>query len=142
MNKLIDNQDPRYRLGMASMDETHQEFMTLVNRLGSADKATFIQLFPQLLEHTEIHFSSENDLMESSGFPAIREHSGEHLRVLGDLHRMGQRVAAGSVATARAYVEQALPDWFQLHAATMDSALAAHLKNRMVQMENDLVKNG
>jgi hemerythrin-like metal-binding protein len=140
MNKLIDNQDPRYHLGMESMDQTHQEFIALVNGLAGADKATFIQLFPQLLEHTEDHFGSENELMESSGFPAIREHGGEHLRVLGDLHRMGQRVAAGSITTARAYVEQALPDWFQLHAATMDNALAAHLKNRMVKMDNDLVK--
>jgi len=32
----------------------------------------------------------------------------------------------------RAYVTQQLPGWFDLHAVTMDSALAAHLKSMKV----------
>jgi hemerythrin len=66
--------------------------------------------------------------MRSCGFPAIREHSDEHQRILGELGRIGQRVNKGLVSFGRMYVREGLPDWFRLHAATMDSALAAHWK--------------
>lgn len=114
------------------MDETHQEFIDLVNALSQADKASFINLFRQLNKHTAAHFSAEKRLMEETGFPAIREHKDEHLRVMGDLQRIGEKVAAGSVTLGRAYVREQLPAWFDLHAITMDSALAAHLRSRQV----------
>jgi hemerythrin len=81
------------------------------------------------LEHTESHFNAENKLMESSGFFATKEHQGEHLRVLGELHHFGEKVAAGSISLAKTYIREQMPEWFKLHAATMDSALAAHLKS-------------
>jgi hypothetical protein len=37
-------------------------------------------------------------------------------------------VAAGRPQLARAYVAEQIPPWLALHAATMDSALAACLK--------------
>jgi hemerythrin len=64
-----------------------------------------------------------------SGFPAISEHASDHQRVLGELARFEKRVVAGSTAMARAYIREQLPHWFDLHIKTMDSALAAHLKN-------------
>lgn len=126
---LIDPQLPEYQLGYAAMDDTHIEFIDLVNRLGSSEKADFPALFKQLLAHTEAHFEAENELMQDSGFPAIREHQSEHLRVLGEMHRFVKQVDKGSTAMSRAYVRERLPDWFDLHAKTMDSALAAHLKH-------------
>lgn len=126
---LLDPANPGYVLGVDSMDDTHQEFIELVNQLGAAgDKATFVSLFAELVEHTKAHFAAENKLMAETGFPAILEHEADHLRVLGQLHRFAQKVAAGSTMMGRAYVKEQLPDWFNLHAATMDSALAAHIK--------------
>ena len=126
----IDPAEPRYRLGVPEMDETHREFAEIVNQLTKADKPGFIELFPVLVAHTQAHFDSENALMKASGFPAVREHLDEHRRVLGELRRMVVKVENGSVALARAYVREQLPAWFSLHAATMDSALAGHLKQR------------
>jgi hemerythrin len=68
-------------------------------------------------------------MMEESGFAAISEHISDHQRVLGELTRFGKRIAAGSTAMARAYIREQLPQWFEIHLQTMDSALAAHLKN-------------
>jgi len=129
MSVLIDPDNTYYVLGVDAMDHTHQEFIDLVNQLSTAtDKMEFIKLFARLIEHTESHFESENLLMQESGFAAIQEHKAEHLRVLGELHRFGKKVTAGSIMMGRAYVEEQLPGWFELHAGTMDSALAAHLK--------------
>ena len=52
----------------------------------------------------------------------------EHLRVLGDLNRLQKKVNEGNIVMAKAFVTQQLTAWFDLHAKTMDSALAAHIK--------------
>lgn len=132
MPRLIEDFERRYLLGQPEMDDTHREFVDLVNRLGEADKAEFIALFDALTAHTQRHFDAEERMMEATSFPALREHRDEHRRVLGELERFGQRVAAGSILMGRAYVTQQLPKWFDLHAVTMDSALAAHLKSMKV----------
>lgn len=115
----------------AAIDATHQEFIALVNQLAAtSDNATFKQLFNELVSHTETHFNSENALMQGSQFPAQAEHIGEHHRVLGEMKQFQKRVARGLVDFGRAYVNERLPDWFALHTATMDSALAAHLQQK------------
>jgi hemerythrin len=129
MDNLIHPDDSCYHLGFDQMDTTHQEFISLVNRLNLADKALFQSLFAELLEHTQNHFDAESQLMDETGFPAISEHKGEHLRVLGELTRFAQSVQKGSITIARSYVREMLPDWFRLHTVTMDSALAAHIKS-------------
>lgn len=129
MDKLIQADDPRYILGVSEMDDTHQEFIELVNRLQHSNKVDFAALFSQLLKHTKQHFDAEYQMMQTTQFPAIEEHQADHLRVLGDLERMGRSLNNGSVMMARAYVLEMLPGWFDLHAITMDSALAGHIKS-------------
>ncbi len=125
---LLENFEQAYLLGLEDMDQTHREFVGLLNKLDTASKKNFIPLFAKLLEHTQAHFATENQWMQECDFPAIREHTDEHERVLGELHRFNGRVAAGNVMMGRAYVREQLPGWFELHARTMDSALAASMK--------------
>jgi len=119
--------DERYRLGVAEMDATHREFIAAADALLAASDEAFPALFAHLHEHTRLHFEHEGKLMKACRFPAIGEHNSEHLRVLGELAHFARGVAAGRLGTARAYVK-ALPEWFNSHLATMDSALAACLK--------------
>ncbi len=125
---LIDPSDARYSLGYDDIDEIHHEFIHLLNRLAKADRAQFAELFNALVTHTEAHFSSEAALMQATNYTATAEHTADHDRVLGDLHRMLRKVNKGSTQFARAYVTQQLPDWFTLHTATMDSSLVAHIQ--------------
>ncbi|MEZ5588913.1 MAG: hemerythrin domain-containing protein [Sedimenticolaceae bacterium] len=125
---LIDAFDERYILGFTQMDATHRVFADIVNGLGTADRSTFPALFTELLTHTEVHFAAELALMHESSFPAIQEHTAEHQRVLSEMRYFARKVSGGSVTLGRAYIRQQLPGWFDLHAITMDSALAAHLQ--------------
>jgi hemerythrin len=125
---LLDTKNSDYRLGVSQMDDMHRRFMELVNQLETAEKGVFMRLFQELVVHTEAHFMVEQELMQTTGFPATREHMDEHNRVLGELGRFGIRVANGSLVLGRAYAVEQLPHWFEVHAKTMDSALAAHVK--------------
>lgn len=125
---LVEIYDPAFQLDLPEMDETHREFLGLLNLLAEAKGHDFEKLFLRLFEHTEQHFAREQELMEESGFPAIAEHLDEHKRILGELNQYRRKVTKGATGFARAYVKDRLPEWFRLHLSTMDSALAAHLK--------------
>lgn len=121
-------QDDRHLLGVEEMDGTHKEFVDLVNRLGDmAEPDEFKLWFAELVAHTGAHFANEDRLMVESGFPALSEHRSEHNRILGQMTQINERVQRGIIVMGREYIKD-LPQWFDLHAATMDSALAAHLK--------------
>ncbi|MDD5411753.1 MAG: hemerythrin domain-containing protein [Methylobacter sp.] len=115
-------------VGYDLIDNDHDEFITLLNKLDSAGNADFPALFQQLYEHTEQHFDRENQLMKQFSFPGETEHKGEHQRVLGEFKQFKSRVDKGLIAFGRSFVKDRLPLWFGLHVTTMDSALVAHIK--------------
>jgi hemerythrin len=96
--------DGYLHLGIPEMDTIHAEFAVLVNRLATADRTEFAELFPELLAHTRAHFATEEELMRRSNFPGRREHLAEHGRVLGEMERFAERLAAGKTIFARAYI--------------------------------------
>lgn len=126
---LIEDFDGRFLLGVPAMDRNHREFVDLVNRMAEAKHAVFAYLYSEMVQHTHAHFAAEEVMMRDSGFGAIAEHIGEHQRVLGEMDRIGKHLNQGRVTLARNYVIEQLPDWFALHARTMDSALAAYVKS-------------
>lgn len=117
-------------LGNDAMDQTHREFLDLHTRLLQTKGTDFSERFFALLEHTRQHFSMEEEAMAQSNFPSIAEHKADHQRFLGELDRFSQRIAAGSTVMAKAWLKEQVPDWFELHVLSMDSALAAHLMNQ------------
>lgn len=122
--------DERHALGVATMDATHREFLELARAIESGPPAEFAARFEELVEHTRAHFAAEEALMRETACPGLREHEADHGRVLGDLGRFLQSVAKGRPAMARAYIASGLSEWFDLHVATMDAQLAAHLNAR------------
>lgn len=116
-------------VGYEPIDQDHEEFLSLLDKLKNASNADFQTLFEELHTHTQKHFEREKQLMQQSAFPAETEHNGEHQRVLGEFKQFKTRVDKGLITFGRAFVTERLPSWFQLHVSTMDSALAAHLKS-------------
>lgn len=115
-------------LGHESMDGTHKEFVDLINRVDDIGDADFSSYFDELLEHTRRHFESELELMKSSRFLSLREHEDDHNRILAEMMQMQRFANRGMIKIPRAYIREKLPDWFGVHAASMDIALALHLK--------------
>ena len=118
------------------MDDTHKEFVKLVNQLSRAPDSQFSDLFDSLIDHTQKHFTQEERFMLESRFPAYAEHNDEHMRILGELNHFKKRVDKGLITFARNYINDRIPDWFRLHAATMDSALAMHLQQTGLSQNN------
>lgn len=126
---IIEWDDARFLLRVSEMDETHREFVALVNQLDAASDRDFPALFHAFIEHCQQHFEQEEQLMRETGFSAYAEHRDDHQRILGELAQFRKRVDRGIIAFGRNYIRERMPTWFPIHAATMDSALAMHIKN-------------
>lgn len=118
-----------YLLGYTPMDDTHQEFVQIVNAIMMASDADLPALLQAFLLHAEEHFSQEYEWMADTGFPATDCHVGEHQAVLKSVREVLKRVSEGDFAEGRA-LATALADWFPSHADYMDASLAQWMSKR------------
>lgn len=118
-----------YLLGHAVIDETHQEFVELVDALLTVNDAGLEEALAAFERHAEAHFEQENRWMSLDGFPARDCHVDEHNKVLASVREVKEELAAGNRKIVRE-LALALKDWFPGHADYMDSALATWLVRR------------
>ncbi len=112
-----------YLLGYQPMDETHREFVDIVDAMLVADDARFAELLERFAAHATEHFERERLWMEGSQFPATECHVDEHGAVMKSVEQVRTVVAAGNVAEGRRLARE-LVKWFPGHADYMDASLA------------------
>lgn len=121
-------------VAIPSMNDTHLEDIILINKLSSAaeskDANSASAIFSELIEHTIVHFSGEEEMMQEKKFPAYQIHKAEHDRVLKELKAVGQRFnEEKDFELIKAYVDGALAPWLIQHVETLDTVTAMFLKN-------------
>lgn len=117
-----------YALGNAQMDDTHREFVDLIDALMGASDEEFLGVLDRFVTHTEQHFAQETEWMQAHEFPAVGCHEMEHKQVLASTVAVRERVANGDVAVGR-YLVKLLAEWFPQHATSMDRALSDWMRD-------------
>ena len=105
--------------GVVGMDEVHRDMFAQMNGLLTGSDSDVAQGMGKLVALMEQDFREEEALMERISYPGLRQHMEQHARVMGALNR----IEAGDVPAARAALVL-LPQWFEMHLATLDTALA------------------
>lgn len=111
------------------MDDTHREFVQMLNRIADATDAEMQDAVEEFIRHTEEHFGQEERWMESLEFPPLSCHRNEHQGVLQIAHEVRNRVANGEHRFGPV-LAQAVAEWFGNHAASMDTVLSLYMKDR------------
>jgi hemerythrin-like metal-binding protein len=114
-------------LGVPEMDDTHREFVALLDALAAAADDQFLRLLDRFIAHTEAHFEQERHWMRDVRFPALHCHEAEHDGVLEIMREVREHVARGDVHVGRVLVRE-LPEWLQAHVQTMDGSLAYFIR--------------
>lgn len=133
--QLCDRFEQDYLLGNEQVDHIHREFIDLLATALASSGNEFAASFNRLFEHTMLHFFEEEARMEAFSCPTLDEHRNDHQRILGEMDRFNQSVAAGRSTMARAWLNDGLSDWFDLHVRTMDSAAVAWVMQAMADQE-------
>lgn len=114
-------------LGHPAMDDTHREFVELLNRLGAAAEDGRLACLDDFIAHTEAHFRQEEAWMEAMQFPPLACHRTEHEGVLEIMREVRKRIAGGEAQYGQV-LAKAIAEWFPLHAGSMDTVLALYIR--------------
>jgi hemerythrin-like metal-binding protein len=123
-----------YALGVAQMDATHHEFIALLNAVVDAADEQVLDALDRFIAHTVEHFGQEDRWMAETGFPPLHCHTAEHGNVLGIMREVRGMVAGGRTEIGRVLAREMAP-WFDIHAASMDAALASWLRGKAYEPE-------
>lgn len=120
--------------GVASMDREHAGQISLLNDLkaavrSGADEEVVYALLNELVEHTNLHFLSEQLAMKLHAYEAYEAHFLEHERLRVEVQNLKTNLAAGAVTDKHGLIE-ALRSWLVVHIQTADKALAEYLSTR------------
>ena len=110
------------------MDNTHEEFVTMLNALLLTPKTDQLNLYRECLNHPVEHFAQEDRWMVATGFSEENCHAGQHATILETMRAVEAHYVQGDTEMISRLAE-ALAEWFPQHAASMDAGLAQHLKS-------------
>jgi hemerythrin-like metal-binding protein len=123
-----------YALGIEQMDATHREFIVLLNAVVDAADEQVLETLDAFIAHTVEHFAQEDGWMEETKFPPLHCHAAEHANVLGIMREVRGMVADGKTEIGRVLAREMAP-WFDIHASSMDAALASWLRGKAFEPE-------
>ena len=135
MGVLEESTDPSY--GIALMDREHAGQLNLFNDLkaavrGGAPDALVYTLLNELVEHTNLHFLSEQLAMKLHAYESYESHFLEHERLLVEVQNLKRSLATGTTMDKQGLIE-ALRSWLLVHIQTADKTLAEYLSTRAAQ---------
>ncbi len=117
-------------LGVEVIDDQHLRLVGLVNRLGEAlqgaEPVTAAAALAELARYSELHFRTEEGLMDAYGTTGAERHRQEHRLLLADLNSLGADLGNTSVMLAL----QHLKAWLVRHIDSLDRELVAQLRDR------------
>lgn len=87
-------------VGVRAMDDQHGILMEAINALRlalvqGAGQEKISELLDEFVEFTRMHFWSEEQLMERTGFAGLEEHRVEHHRMLAEILQWAHRLQYG-----------------------------------------------
>ena len=109
---------------IAKLDELHDSLRRLTHELNNCPDEDVCSSYEQVIIAAERTFAEEQLLMEKHDFPACRCHLEQHARVLSALHQAHPSVMRGDHNLAIHLGAHLLPEWFDLHNATLDAAVS------------------
>jgi hemerythrin len=112
------------------MDAEHQVEMALLGALEDSvragNAAAAREVLGQLIEHTNVHFMSEQLVMRLAGYPQYEAHVDEHDDLLARARTLQRHVEAGEVDLSLAFLDSTRA-WLLQHMESKDQAFAQWL---------------
>jgi hemerythrin-like metal-binding protein len=127
--------------GFTSMEREHAGQLKLLNDLkaavrAGADDRLVYALLNELVEHTNLHFLSEQLAMKLHAYAAYESHLAEHERLMVEVQNLKRSLAEGT-ATDKHRLIEALRSWLHVHIQTADKTFAEFLSRRAARLAGE-----
>jgi hemerythrin len=122
----------KFSVGVEALDNQHKSLMKVLNELHAASmrgKASEVAgpLIRQMVSIAGEHFSAEERLMESTGFPGLAAHRAIHQELAGKVAEFVARHEKGDT-TMYTQLLYFMRDWLSKHMQSEDQEYAPWLK--------------
>jgi hemerythrin-like metal-binding domain len=126
--------DNRYSVNNSAMDEHHRRLFDIVNAVHEAvwakhDRTKLGDIVQTLRQHSEAHFSAEEEAMRRHDYPGHDDHCREHRLLLEGLAGLERRLKAEDRAVGLDMLHFLLRDWLVIHILTHDKQYAPYLRS-------------
>ena len=118
-------------VGVGAIDDQHGILMDTLNELrvmllrGTNRRDVILQL-ERLIDFTQMHFQSEEQLLLQQGFPGINGHRTEHQHLLAKLYAALEQINHDEAAHFPSLLGF-LPSWYLDHVEKLDQPCGAWL---------------
>ncbi len=110
--------------GIPDIDQQHRRLVDLINQLFTSmregnNKTEIARVVDELVNYTDTHFSFEEELMRSHGYPGYSEHQRIHQSFVAQINQFATKIK-GEEHLAAADVFSFLKDWLISHIKKQD----------------------
>lgn len=121
----------KYSLGVAEIDEQHQNLFNLVNKLHTAvsegaDQSTHGDILNELIDYTVYHFETEERLFKEKNYPEYDVHKQQHDDLTRQVLELQTKFTEGS-ATISFEVLDFLSQWLKEHTTGSDQKFTSFM---------------
>lgn len=127
--------DNTFSTGIAEIDHQHMEIIALINQLCDGlkrgeNKIRIEEILKKLINHSEIHFKTEEDLFEKYKYPQFLEHQVEHNRFGVIIMQFHQDYIDGRL-NAPLQIIDFITAWLKNHILSKDQEYVPYLLEKM-----------
>jgi len=134
MSKFIE-WDNRYSVGIKIIDDQHKHLLELTNALHDACRShghshektrqKFRESIQSAVSYVQVHFSTEEKLMDKTDYPGTNAHKLEHKKFIQKVLENIKAFEEGKTFVPNAFV-RFLKDWILEHIAIQDRQMGLH----------------
>ncbi len=123
-------------VGVGMIDEQHKELINRMNAffdsMKNGDKQQrVLEMISFLEDYVISHFSDEEKLQLSSGYPLYKEHKKLHTDFINDIKQMRKDIeTTGFTVATASLMGSTLVSWLTLHIKKVDKGLGAHILSK------------
>lgn len=122
---------PAYTTNIPAVDAQHQRLIELFNGFHDAvcvgrDRTILSAGLTELVEHAEMHFAFEEEMLRERDYPDLEHHRTEHLKLIRSIKAEATVFHSGGHPEVLAALAR-LKEWFESHLATEDKSYSVFL---------------
>jgi hemerythrin-like metal-binding protein len=132
MTRIFILWDKTYSVGNFTIDTQHQKFISIINELYESfvDQTTALilkKIIKELIEYSEYHFKTEEELFEKYNYPDKEAHIAKHKEFTNKIKQFEEDIINGK-ANLTFQLMNYLRNWLLIHLRDEDQKYAGFFK--------------
>lgn len=127
--------DDKYSVNISAIDDQHKKFMSIINELHDAlmidqhPKQVIERIMNELVDYTDYHFKTEEDLFEKYNYSGKEAHKQLHDKLRNQVYKLRDDFAANRVEIDLS-VLSFLTEWLVEHILGSDMEYSPYLTSK------------